>query len=143
MSQTIRVNVALYGSLASRLGKRYVAAEDIELPIGICKAELLQKLGISDEDRGYLFINAVLCDVPGLSTGDGQVLENGDHVGIFSVDRIWPYQYRDGVRMSPALTEAMQKHGPMHHSYHLELGDANISEQKTEELQNGKKNLTN
>jgi hypothetical protein len=78
---------------------------------------LLSELGIPNDEKGYLFINAVLCDVPGLTTGDGQVLKDGDHIGIFSYDRIWPYQYRDGVRMSEELQQAMREYGPMHHSY--------------------------
>lgn len=119
----MRVHVALYGSLAGYLGKRYVADEHIDLPTGANKADLLQRLGIPDCERGYLFINAVLCDVPGISTCDGQVLQEGDHIGVFSVDRIWPYQYRDGVRMSEALKEAMQARGPMHHSYNDAAGD--------------------
>lgn len=90
---------------------------EVELPEGACKADLLAQLKIPSQERGYLFINAVLCDVPGLSTGDGQILKDGDHMGIFSVDRIWPYQYRDGVRMSDDLTQALKIHGAMHHSY--------------------------
>ncbi len=72
-----------------------------------------------------MFINAVLCDVPGLTTGGDQVLNTGDHVGIFSVDRIWPYQYRDGIVMSEALKKALEIHGPMHHSYSHLADDAN------------------
>jgi len=116
--KNIKVNVSLYGSLARYQGGKHVAMAEVELPMGTCKADLLVHLGIQNEERGYLFINAVLCDVPGLVTGEGQVLKDGDHVGIFSVDRIWPYQYRDGVRMSEELTEALKIHGAMHHSYH-------------------------
>ena len=94
-----------------------MATKEVELPDGACKTDLLAQLGIQNEERGYFFINAVLCDVPGLITGEGQVLNDGDHVGIFSIDRIWPYQYRDGVRMSAELTEALKIHGAMHHSY--------------------------
>jgi hypothetical protein len=77
----------------------------------------LNHLGIPEEERGYLFINAVLCDVPGLVTSSTESLHDGDHVGIFSVDRIWPYQYRDGIRMSQSLREALRERGAMHHSY--------------------------
>jgi hypothetical protein len=113
----IRVQVALYGSLSKYLGGQHVAMGDIELPAGATKADLLKYLGVKEEERGYLFINAVLCDVPGLSTGNGQVLNEGDHIGIFSIDRIWPYQYRDGVNMSDELKAALEIHGAMHHSY--------------------------
>lgn len=74
-------------------------------------------LGIKEEERGYIFINAVLHEVPGLTTGKGWTMQDGDHVGIFSHDYLWPYQYRDGVRMSPALQEALREQGPMKHQY--------------------------
>jgi len=84
---------------------------------GACKADLLAQLGVPAEERGYLFINAVLCDVPGLTTDGLDPLQDGDHVGIFSVNYMWPYQYRDGVKMSEELRKALQKHGAMHNIY--------------------------
>lgn len=113
----MQVNVSLYGSLARFGGGRYVAQVNVELEPGCGKVELLERLGIPRQERGYLFINAVLCEVPGMVTGSNELLNEGDHVGIFSVDRLWPYQYRDGVRMSEGLKSALQDHGAMHHSY--------------------------
>ena len=98
-------------------GKRYIAYGNVELPSGATKADLLQHLNIQDAEKGYLFINAVLCDVPGLSVGGEQELKEGDHIGIFDINYMWPYQYRDGVVMSDALKAAMQKYGAMHHTY--------------------------
>lgn len=121
---SIIVHVSLYGSLARYQGGKHVATTEVEIPAGTSKADLLAHLGIPQEERGYLFVNAMLCDVPGLITGDGQVMKDGDHIGIFSVDRIWPYQYRDGVRMSEELTQALQRYGAMHHSYsHIPKND--------------------
>ena len=115
---TIKVNVSLYGSLARFGGGHYVAQVDIELAPGAKKSDLLACLEIPESERGYLFINAVLCDVPGLATTPTQEpLQDGDHVGIFSIDRLWPYQYRDGVRMSEELTTLLKERGAMHHSY--------------------------
>jgi hypothetical protein len=111
------VNVFLYGSLARFGGGRHVAQMDVELGQNSGKAELLQHLGIPENERGYLFINAVLCEVPGISTGANETLREGDHIGIFSVDRLYPYQYRDGLPMSEGLKKTLQKHGAMHHSY--------------------------
>lgn len=113
----IKVNVGLYGSLARFGGGKHVAQVDIELEPGSGKLELLEHLGIPEEERGYLFINAVLCEVPGISSGANELLNNGDHVGIFSVDRLYPYQYRDGLPMSDGLKKVLQEHGAMHHSY--------------------------
>ncbi len=113
----LRVNVSLYGSLARFGGGRYVSQVDVELEPGSGKMDLLAYLGIPENERGYLFINAVLCEVPGFSTNANEVLKDGDHVGIFSLDRLYPYQYRDGLPMSDALKEVLKKNGAMHHSY--------------------------
>ena len=113
----MNVNVFLYGSLARFGSGKHVAQMNVELELNSGKAELLALLGIPKEERGYLFINAVLCEVPGMETGANESLSAGDHVGIFSIDRLWPYQYRDGVRMSAGLKMALQEHGAMHHFY--------------------------
>lgn len=113
----MKIDVSLYGSLARFGGGRYVAQMKVELEPNSGKAELLEQLGIPKNERGYLFINAVLCEVPGLSTGANELLNHGDHVGIFSVDRLYPYQYRDGLPMSEGLKMALKEHGAMHHSY--------------------------
>lgn len=113
----INVNVSLYGSLARFGGGRYVAQLNVELEPDSGKVELLKYLGVPENERGYLFINAVLCEVPGISTGANELLKEGDHVGIFSVDRLYPYQYRDGLPMSEGLKETLREHGAMHHSY--------------------------
>ena len=84
----IHVNVSLYGSLARFGGGRYVAQVSVELEANSGKAELLDHLGIPENERGYLFINAVLCEVPGISTGANELLNDGDHIGIFSIDRL-------------------------------------------------------
>ena len=113
----IHVTVSLYGSLARFGGGHYVAQLNVELEPNSGKAELLGRLCIPEIERGYLFINAVLCEVPGISTGANELLNDGDHIGIFSVDRLYPYQYRDGLPMSDGLKKTLQKHGAMHHSY--------------------------
>jgi hypothetical protein len=113
----MKINVSLYGSLARFGGGRYVAQITIELKSGSGKVELLDYLGIPENERGYLFINAVLCEVPGMNTGANELLNHGDHVGIFSVDRLYPYQYRDGLPTSEGLKKALNERGPMHHSY--------------------------
>ena len=113
----IKINVSLYGSLARFGGGRYVAQMDVELEQGAGKAELLHLLHVPENERGYLFINAMICEVPGMSTGANELLNDGDHVGIFSVDRLVPYQYRDGLPMSDGLRKMLEEHGAMHHSY--------------------------
>lgn len=113
----IKIDVNLYGSISSYYGGKHIAQITLDMPSGVTKGELLAHLGIPDAERGYLFINAVLFDVPGLITDNHTYLKDGDHVGIFSADRVWPYQYRDGINMSPGLQKALKIHGAMHHSY--------------------------
>ena len=132
----IHVNVSLYGSLARFGGGRYVAQVNIKLEPNSGKAELLKHLGVPEDERGYLFINAVLCEVPGISTGANEQLNDGDHIGIFSVDRLYPYQYRDGLPMSDGLKQTLKEHGAMHHSYRqieMESASFGYSETKQEE----------
>lgn len=114
---TIQVSVSLYGSIARYGGGHHVSSEVMELPKGSTKGDLIRLLGIPETERGYLFVNAVLFDVPDLYTGRGIELRDGDHVGIFAYDRVWPYQYRDGVQMTEELKRLMEEHGAMHHSY--------------------------
>ena len=113
----ITVDVNLYGTLARLAGRRNIAQAKVELKPGSTKADLLAKLGVPTEERGYLFINAVLYDVPGLDTDGQDPLQDGDHIGIFSTTYMWPYQYRDGVRMSESLKKRLQEHGSLHNQY--------------------------
>ena len=113
----ITVNVSLYGSLARFGGGHHVAQLNVELEANSGKDELVARLSIPENERGYLFINAVLCEVPGIRTGANELLKDGDHIGIFSVDRLYPYQYRDGLPMSDGLRKTLQEYGAMHHSY--------------------------
>ena len=111
------INITLYGDIAIQGGGTHIASLDLELPDGAVMDTLLQALKLPPEDRGYLFINAVLHDAPGLYASKEAVLKEGDHVGIFSIQHMWPYQYRDGIRMSDSLTAAMQKHGGRRNTY--------------------------
>ena len=113
----ITVTVGLYGPLAPHLGGVYVAQEPVTVEAGACVRDLLRQLDIDPADRGYLFINAVLCDAPGLYVSANEQLKDADRVDVFSLKHMWPYQYRDGIPMSDALKEAMREHGAMHHSY--------------------------
>lgn len=117
LNDMITVEVALYGELASIRGGKYIAQFDAQIQAGAKIKDLYDHLDISPQDRGYLFINAVLCDVPGLNAANEEPLSDGDHVGIFSEGYMWPYQYRDGAKMSESLQAALKEHGPLHHSY--------------------------
>lgn len=112
------VNTTLYGDIACFAGGKHIATLDLTLPKGAVIHTLLEELSLPADDRGYLFVNAVLYDVPGLYASKNEPLHDGDHVGIFSTRHMYPYQYRDGIRMSASLQEAMQSTGTMHNTYH-------------------------
>jgi hypothetical protein len=113
----ITVDVALYGPVARSVGKKHLAQMTVQLKEGTTLGELIERWGIEMDDRGFMFINAVLCDVPGMNASRDLLLHDGDHVGIFSRVHMWPYQYRDGARMTESLKQALRAKGAMHHSY--------------------------
>ncbi|RLD07907.1 MAG: hypothetical protein DRI65_03690 [Chloroflexota bacterium] len=90
---------------------------DLDLPDGAVIDTLLQEISLPSTERGYLFVNAVLFDAPGLYASKDELLQNGDHIGIFSIRHMWPYQYRDGIHMSEALQIAMEESGEMKNTY--------------------------
>ena len=111
------VNVTIYGDIAHYGGGTHIASLDIQLNENAVVETLLQRLSLPSEERGYLFINSVLVDAPGLYASKNELLHQGDHVGIFSIRHMWPFQYRDGIRMSESLKAAMLKSGPMRNIY--------------------------
>ncbi len=113
----LTINVTLYGPLAQFAGGKYIAQKAVELKDNATIRDLLDYFGIPYDQKSYLFINAVLCDMPGLLASLDEVLKDEDRVGIFSLQHMWPYQYRDGIRMSETLTETLREHGAMHNTY--------------------------
>jgi hypothetical protein len=109
--------LAVYGPLAKRAGGVHVAVRRVQVSPDSTIGDLAARFGILPEEKGFVFVNAILCDVPGLNASWGHSLADGDHVGMFSMGYMWPYQYRDGARMSEALREALRRQGPMHHTY--------------------------
>jgi hypothetical protein len=113
----IQIDISIYGDIAIKAGGSLVAQQVVTLPSGSCLGDLLEHFGITETDRGYVFINSVLSDMPGLNAAHDEPLHNNDHVGVFSIRHMWPYQYRDGVHMSERLKAVLAKIGPMHNVY--------------------------
>lgn len=113
----IHIDLALYGSIARYGGGRHISRADVILSPGSTLQDLFDRFQIPAAERGYVFRNAVLHDMPGLNVAGDERLEDGDHVGIFAADRAWPYQYRQGARLSEALQRVLQERGDMRHSY--------------------------
>ena len=118
--EDITAELALYGPLAKRAGGVHVAVRQVQVKPDSTIGNLAAQFGILAEEKGFVFVNAVLCDVPGLNASWEHPLADGDHVGIFSLGYMWPYQYRDGARMSEALKQALRQQGPMRHTYTTE-----------------------
>jgi hypothetical protein len=113
----ITINVSFYGELAQLVAGRSVHTTDFTLPKSSTVKYLLETFKIPFDQQGYTFINAVLCDMPGLGTSHQEVLKDGDHIGIFSTKYVWPFQYRNGAPISDALRAALVERGVMHHTY--------------------------
>lgn len=111
------INVTLYGDIAHYGSGKHIAIMDLDLPEDAVIDTLLQEISLPSTERGYLFVNAVLYDAPGLYASRNELLQEGAHIGIFSIRHMWPYQYRDGIRMSDSLKAAMEESGPMQNTY--------------------------
>lgn len=109
--------MTLYGDIARYGEGKHIAILDLDLPEGASLDQLLQEISLPSSERGYLFINNILHDAPGLYASKNDPLHDGDQIGIFSIRHIWPYQYRDGIHMSDSLKAAMLKSGPMRNVY--------------------------
>ena len=109
------IDVALYGKLSRLLGGKFVATKKIQLPEGAKIKDLYTRIGIIPEETTYVFVNAVLSDMPGMNVALEDDLHDGDHVGVFSQGYVWPYQYRDGSVFSERLQAALAERDALHH----------------------------
>ena len=118
----VSMEVWLYGPLA-RYGKEAdegsFAKLKIGLPEGSTMSDLLKHLRIPDEERGITFVNGQLSAMPGLKPDLNHMLSEGDRVGIFHLQSMWPFQYRHGVKMTEEMDRvvATGKDSSLHHTY--------------------------
>ena len=115
----INLTLTLYGSIAEYAGGKYIAQKAVELEEGSTIRDLMDSFEIPYDQKSYLFINNILSDMPGLSASLEEVLEEGARVGIFSLQHMYPYQYRDGLPMSESLTKVLRERegGGIHNTY--------------------------
>jgi hypothetical protein len=113
----ISVEVILYGPLA-----RYGPGEDnsvcdiqhVSVPHGTTIQDLLKKLGVPTEERGVTFVNGKLTAMPGVQPDMDNELRSRDRVAFFHLKSMWPFQYRHGAAVDPALSAALDdlSHSP-------------------------------
>ncbi|HFC09824.1 MAG TPA: hypothetical protein ENJ54_08270 [Chloroflexi bacterium] len=109
------ISLHLYGTIAQHAGGKHIATLTIPLEGTTTVRELLARFSIPPEETGLVFINAVLHDLPGLHLSLDDPVHDGDHVGIFAADYVWPYQYRGGAPMSSKLAAYTQTHDYLRH----------------------------
>ncbi len=113
----ITIDLSIYGLLARVAGGKYIAQVELRLKDNATVSDIFEHYNISPEEKSYVFINAILCDVPGLNASAEERLKEHDHVGIFSDGYMWPYQYRNGAPISKRLERAMKEIDMLHHTY--------------------------
>jgi sulfur carrier protein ThiS len=112
------IDTWLYGPLARYGGdadEGSFAHLEVLLPEGSTVGDLLAHLNLPTEERGISFINGQLSAMPGLQPDLEHQLKNGDRVALFHLKSMWPFQYRDGSAVFPALQREMQRVGQPFH----------------------------
>jgi len=117
----VHVELWLYGPLARYAGETAqpgYACLKLALPDGARVRDLLAHLSLPLAEKGITFINGQLTDMPGLAADLDQELSEGDRIAIFHERSMWPFQYRHGAKLSPALQKAMAESegGAMRHA---------------------------
>jgi hypothetical protein len=111
----ITVEVLLYGPLACYGADPANAVFDsrkIELPRDSRLRDVLELVGLPGKERGVTFINGRLSAMPGLQPDMDRPLADGDRVAFFHLRSMWPFQYRHGAALDPALERAVDR--PFH-----------------------------
>jgi sulfur carrier protein ThiS len=118
----IRLDLWLYGSLArfapqGEKGPGH-AHMSTEMPDGTTMDALLKQLNLPAEEKGITFRNSQLVDMPGMAADLQMALKDGDRIAIFDRRSMWPFQYRFGASVSPALAESLlnREGGAISHS---------------------------
>jgi len=118
----IHVEVWLYGPIARYAGEESqgsYAELHWGLPAGSTVQDLLDRLGLPDEEKGITFINGKLAALPGIDADRTVVLHEGDRVGISHRRSMWPFQYRFGANLTPEIQETLREREDcgVHHAY--------------------------
>jgi putative ubiquitin-RnfH superfamily antitoxin RatB of RatAB toxin-antitoxin module len=119
---TIQVEVWLYGPIARYAGEQSQGSHaqlNLTFPAGSTLRDLVEYLGLPQEEKGITFVNGSLAALPGLDADREVVLHDGDRVGISHRKSMWPFQYRFGASQTSELQDTFRqrKDRGIHHAY--------------------------
>ena len=110
--ETINIDVWLYGSLARLAGEDSqgsYANLKLTVPVGTTVEDLLARLQMATDERGFTFINGNLSAMPGMQKDLGHELKSEDRIAFFHLQSMWPFQYRHGVSATAEINEALNE----------------------------------
>jgi putative ubiquitin-RnfH superfamily antitoxin RatB of RatAB toxin-antitoxin module len=118
----ICVEVWLYGPIARYAGEQSQGSHaqlHLTFPEGSTLQDLVEYLGLPQEEKGITFVNGSLAALPGLDSDHEVVLHDGDRVGISHRKSMWPFQYRFGASQTSELQETFRQRDDrgIHHAY--------------------------
>lgn len=119
---TIHVELWLYGPLARYAGEQSQGSYAhllLDLPTGSTMQDLLDRIGLPDDEKGITFVNGKLAALPGLDADRQVVLQDGDRVGISHNKSMWPFQYRFGASQTDEIRDTFRQRPDrgIHHAY--------------------------
>jgi len=119
---TIHIELWLYGPLARYAGEQSQGSYAqllLDLPAGSTMKDLLDRIGLPDDEKGITFVNGKLAALPGLDADRQVILKDGDRIGISHNKSMWPFQYRFGASQTKEIQETFRqrKDRGIHHAY--------------------------
>jgi len=126
---SIKVEIWLYGPIARYAGEQSQGSHaqlHLEMPEDSTMVDLLDRIGLPQEEKGITFVNGRLAALPGLDTDHDLVLHDGDRVGISHRQSMWPFQYRFGASLTSGLQDTFRdrKDRGIHHAYTKRSGES-------------------
>ena len=119
---TIHIELWLYGPLARYAGEQSQGSYAqllLDLPAGSTMKDLLDRIGLPDDEKGITFVNGKLAALPGLDADRQVILKDGDRIGISHNKSMWPFQYRFGASQTDEIRDSFRQRPDrgIHHAY--------------------------
>jgi hypothetical protein len=119
---TIHIELWLYGPLARYGGEQSQGSYAqllLNMPAGSTMQDLLDRIGLPDDEKGITFVNGKLAALPGLDADRQVILQDGDRIGISHNKSMWPFQYRFGASQTDEIRDTFRQRPDrgIHHAY--------------------------